>query len=73
MCCIPPTRVLFTLTLPPTMLPDVSLRVLTAADVDKVIDALDQSLAISSQKAVFAAYSTQRDATEGMVQSGHAG
>lgn len=42
-----------------------ALRVLTAHDVDKVIEVLDQSLAISSQRAVFAAYSTQRDDEEG--------
>ncbi|KLT44462.1 NAD(P)-binding protein [Cutaneotrichosporon oleaginosum] len=43
---------------------DRSLRILTSADVDKVLDSLDQKLAVDSQRAVFAAYSTAGDAED---------
>lgn len=43
---------------------DRALRILTSADVDKVLDNLDQKLAVDSQRAVFAAYSTAGDAED---------
>ncbi|BEJ11910.1 hypothetical protein CspHIS471_0203700 [Cutaneotrichosporon sp. HIS471] len=43
---------------------DRELRILTSADVDKVLDSLDQRLAVDSQRAIFAAYSTQGDAED---------
>ncbi|GMK57060.1 hypothetical protein CspeluHIS016_0309000 [Cutaneotrichosporon spelunceum] len=43
---------------------DRELRILTSADVDKVLDSLDQKLAVDSQRAVFAAYSTDGDAED---------
>lgn len=36
------------------------LKILTGADVDAVLDAMDLSLAVESQAAVFAAYSTAK-------------
>lgn len=43
---------------------DRSLRILTSADVDAVLDSLDQKLAVDSQRAVFAAYSTAGEAED---------
>lgn len=43
---------------------DRSLRILTSADVDAVLDSLDQKLAVDSQRTVFAAYSTAGDAED---------